>query len=155
MATRTTLHVEVVTAERELYRGEADLVSAPGSEGQLGILPRHAPLLAFLKAGVLRIELGDAEDTLFVSGGFLEVSNNAVTVLADAAEHAEEIDQARAEEARRRARERLAQAESDVERAELLGAMQRALSRLQAVEMAQRRSRRRIEMPMQQQDYEG
>ncbi len=154
MATRTTLHVEVVTAERELYRGEADLVSAPGSEGQLGILPRHAPLLAFLKPGVLRIELGGAEDTLFVSGGFLEVSNNAVTVLADAAEHAEEIDQARAEEARRRAQERLAQAESDVERAELLGAMQRALSRLQAVEMAQRRSRRRIEMPMQQ-DYEG
>jgi F-type H+-transporting ATPase subunit epsilon len=150
MASRNTLHVEVVTAERELYNGEADMVSAPGAEGRLGILPRHAALLTFLTPGELRITLHDAEEPLFVSGGFLEVLNNNVTVLADTAEHAEEIDQARAEEARRRAQERLAQAQSDVERAELLGALERAATRLRVAELARRRSRRRIEMPTQQ-----
>ena len=93
MATRDTLHVEVVTAERELYSGEATLVSAPGSEGRLGILPRHAAMLALLKEGELRIELNDAEEPIFVSGGlFLEVSDNRVIILADTAEHAEEFD---------------------------------------------------------------
>ena len=150
MASRNTLHVEVVTAERELYNGEADMVSAPGAEGRLGILPRHAALLTFLTPGELRITLHDAEEPLFVSGGFLEVLNNNVTVLADTAEHAEEIDQARAEEARRRAQERLAQAHSDVERAELQGALERAVTRLRVSELARRRSRRRIEMPTQQ-----
>ncbi|HEV2172220.1 MAG TPA: ATP synthase F1 subunit epsilon, partial [Nitrospira sp.] len=76
MATRNTLHVEVVTAERELYNGEANLVSAPGTEGRMGILPRHAALLTTLAPGALRIELNGAEEPLFVSGGFLEVSND-------------------------------------------------------------------------------
>ncbi len=150
MATRTTMHVEVVTAERELYNGEADLVSAPGSEGQLGILPRHAALLAFLKPGPLSIRLADAEETLFVSGGFIEVSNNNVTVLADTAEQADEIDAARAEEARRRAQERLSQAQSDVERADQQAALARALNRLHVAEIARRRPRRRIETPRSQ-----
>jgi F-type H+-transporting ATPase subunit epsilon len=151
MATRNTLHVEVVTAERELYRGEADLVSAPGAEGRLGILPRHAALLTTLAPGELTIELAGAEEPLFVSGGFLEVSNNSVTVLADTAEHAEEIDQARAEEARRRVQERLEQAQSDTERAELLGALERAMARLRVAEIARRRGRRRIDMPISEQ----
>jgi F-type H+-transporting ATPase subunit epsilon len=150
MATRNTLHVEVVTAERELYNGEANMVNAPGAEGQLGILPRHAALLTFLKPGVLRIELNDGEETLFVSGGFLEVSDNNVTVLADTAEHAEEIDQARAEEARRRAEERLTQARSAGERAELEGALERALNRLKVADLARRRGRRRPDMPPQE-----
>src|SRR5438309_8901436 len=139
MPTRNTLHVEVVTAEHELYNGEANLVSAPGSEGRLGILPRHAALLTTLAPGDLRIELNGAEEPLFVSGGFLEVSNDNVTVLADTAEHAEEIDQARAEEARRRAQERLAQAQSETERAELQGALERAVARLRVAELARRR----------------
>src|ERR1700730_7638860 len=147
MATHTTMHVEVVTAERELYNGEADELIAPGTEGMLGILPRHAALLTALKPGALPIKLNGAEEPLFVSGGFLEVSNNAVTVLADTAEHAEEIDQARAEEARRRAQERLEQAQSNIERAELLGALERAVARLRVAEIARRRSRRRIDMP--------
>ncbi len=151
MATRNTLHVEVVTAERELYNGEANLVSAPGSEGRLGILPRHAALLTTLAPGDLRIELNGAEEPLFVSGGFLEVSDDNVTVLADTAEHAEEIDQARAEEARRRAQERLAQAQSNVERAELQAALERAIARLRVTELARRRGRRRIEMPPSEQ----
>jgi F-type H+-transporting ATPase subunit epsilon len=147
MATHNTLHVEVVTAERELYNGEADLVSAPGSEGRLGILPRHAALLTTLAPGALNIKLGGAEEPIFVSGGFLEVSNNSVIVLADTAELAEEIDEARAEEARRQARERLAQAQSDTERAELLGALERAMTRLRVAELARRRSGRRLEIP--------
>ena len=151
MATRNTLHIEVVTAERALYSGEADLISAPGSEGRLGILPRHAALLTTLMPGELIIELGGAEEPLFVSGGFLEVSGNTVTVLADTAEYAEEIDQARAEAARRRARERLEQAVSDVERAELLGALERAMSRIRVAELARRRGGRRIQMPHSEQ----
>jgi len=147
MATRDTLHVEIVTAERELYSGEANLVSAPGTEGRLGILPRHAALLTTLSPGALNIKLGDAEEPIFISGGFLEVSNNSVIVLADTAELAEEIDQARAEEARRRAQEHLAQAQSDVERAELLGALERAMTRLRVAELARRRSGRRLEIP--------
>jgi F-type H+-transporting ATPase subunit epsilon len=147
MAAHTTMHVEVVTAERELYNGEADMVIAPGTEGELGILPRHAALLTTLKVGEMLIRLGGAEEPLFVSGGFLEVSNNTVTVLAETAERAEEIDQARAEAARRQAQERLAQAQSDIERAELEGALERAVARLRIAELARRRGGRRIQMP--------
>jgi F-type H+-transporting ATPase subunit epsilon len=147
MATRTTMHVEIVTAERELYNGEADSVIAPGSEGELGILPRHAALLTTLKVGELLIKLSGAEESVFVSGGFLEVSNNSVTVLAETAEYAEEIDQARAEAARRRAQELLAQAQSDTERAELVGALERAVARIHVAEITRRRSGRRIHMP--------
>jgi len=145
------MHVEVVTAERELYNGETDELIAPGTEGMLGILPRHAALLTTLKAGELRIKLGGAEEPLFVSGGFLEVSNNQATVLADTAEHAEEIDQARAEEARRRAQERLAQTTSNTQRAELQAAMERAMERLKVSEIVRRRRTPRIEMPRQEQ----
>ncbi len=147
MATRDTLHVEVVTAERELYSGEATLVSAPGSEGQLGILPKHAAMLALLKEGELRIELNDAEEPIFVSGGFLEVSDNRVIVLADTAEHAEEIDEARAQEARRRAEDSLAQGASNENRAELQGALARAIQRLHVAELGRRGGRRRIQPP--------
>jgi F-type H+-transporting ATPase subunit epsilon len=147
MATRDTLHVEVVTAERELYNGEASEVSAPGSEGMLGILPRHAALLTTLNPGALTIRLNGAEEPIFVSGGFLEVSNNSVIVLADTAEHAEEIDQARAEEARRRTQERLEQAQNDAERADLQGALERAMARIRVAEVARRRGSRRIQMP--------
>jgi F-type H+-transporting ATPase subunit epsilon len=147
MAAHTTMHVEVVTAERELYSGEADIVIAPGTEGELGILPRHAALLTTLKVGEMLIRLGGAEEPFFVSGGFLEVSNNMVTVLAETAERAEEIDQARAEAARRRAQEHLVQARSDIERADLEGALERAVARLRIAELARRRGGRRIQMP--------
>lgn len=147
MATRNTLHVEVVTAERELYNGEADSVNAQGTEGRLGILPRHAALLTMLAPGELTIKLGGAEEPLFVSGGFLEVSNNVVSVLADTAEHAEEIDQARAEEARRRAQERLEQTESDADRAALNATLERAMARLRVSESVRRRGGRRLDRP--------
>lgn len=144
MATRNTLHVEVVTAERELYNGEAETVNAPGSEGRLGILPQHEALLAMLGPGLLRITHQGEEEPLFVSGGFLEVYQNTVTILADTAEYAEEIDQARAEEARRRAQERLAEVTSSTERAQLQAALERALQRMRVSEYAGQRTRRRM-----------
>jgi F-type H+-transporting ATPase subunit epsilon len=139
MATRPTLHVEVVTQDRSVYSGEADMVVAPGSEGVLGILPRHAPLLTLLKVGELRVKRGNDEDALFVAGGFMEVYHNVVTVLADAAERAEDIDEARAEEARRRAQVALEQRETDVDRGAMVGALERALVRLKVAETVRQR----------------
>jgi F-type H+-transporting ATPase subunit epsilon len=143
----STMQVEVVTGEREIYRGEAEEVIVPGIEGEMGILPHHAALLTALKAGDLRIKLGGAEDYLFVSGGFMEVYNNTVTVLADAAEHADEIDASRAEAARQRAVELLAESKDERERIDLRDALLRATQRLHIVETTRRRSTRRIEAP--------
>ena len=147
MATRPTLHVEVVTQDRNVYSGEADMVVAPGSEGVLGILPRHAPLLTTLKPGELRIKYDNDEDTLFVAGGFMEVSHNVVTVLADAAERAEDIDTARAEEARRRAQTLLEQRTSDVDIGAVQGALERAVGRLKLADTVRRRGGHRRQAP--------
>jgi F-type H+-transporting ATPase subunit epsilon len=141
MATRNTLHVEVVTAERELYNGEADIVDVPGSDGQLGILPEHAPLVALLGAGPLEIKQNGEADIFFISGGFLEVSHDRVTILADTAENAAEIDEARAEEARRKAQNELQEAQTRAQRAEAEAALGRALFRLKIVELARRSGR--------------
>lgn len=147
----STMQVAVVTGESEIYRGEAEMVVAPGVDGEMGILPHHAALLTALKAGEMRIKLGGAEDDLFISGGFMEVYNNTVTVLADAAEHAENIDQSRAEEARHRAQARLAEAGDARERAMISGELERAVARLRIVETTRRRSSRRIQMPPSEQ----
>lgn len=140
-----TMQIAVVTGEREIYQGEAEEVIVPGVEGEMGILPHHAALLTALKAGELRIKLAGAEDDLFISGGFMEVYNNTVTVLADAAEHADEIDVARAEEARHRAQTRLAEAKDMRERAAVSGELERAVVRLRIVETTRRRTTRRIQ----------
>src|SRR4030088_2712933 len=104
------LRVQIVTAEREVFADDAvDMVVAPGAEGVVGILPRHAPLLTTLHPGVVRIKKGGTEEAMAVGGGFLQVARNQVLILADTAERADEVDEARAEEARRRARENLAQ----------------------------------------------
>jgi F-type H+-transporting ATPase subunit epsilon len=104
------LRVQIVTAEREVFAAEAaDMVVAPGSEGVVGILPRHAPLLTTLQPGVVRIKHGASEEALAVGGGFLQVARDQVLILADTAERADEVDEARAEEGRRRARETLAE----------------------------------------------
>lgn len=141
----STMQIAVVTGEREIYRGEAEEVIAPGVDGEMGILPHHAALLTALKPGEMRIKLGGAEDDLFISGGFLEVYNNTVTVLADAAEHADEIDRARAEEARHHAQARLAEVKDERERAALSGELERAIVRLRIVETTRRRGNRRIQ----------
>jgi F-type H+-transporting ATPase subunit epsilon len=147
MASGNTLQVEVVTAESSLYSGLADQVVAPGADGQMGILPKHAPLLSVLAPGLLRITLGNAEEAIFVSGGFLEVKDNKVVVLADAAEHAEEIDASRAAAAREQARERLAEAKTQGERREIQSSLEQAVVRLRVSEFARRSTRRRINLP--------
>lgn len=143
-----TLQVSVVTGEREIYRGDASMVVAPGAEGEMGILPHHAALLTSLKTGEMRIKLGDEEDDLFISGGFMEVYNNVVTVLADVAEQAEEIDEARAQAARERAQARLSAVSDERERERLSGALERAIIRLHIVETTRRRGTRRIQSQM-------
>lgn len=102
------LNLQVVTAERTLISEDVDSLVAPGSDGELGILPRHAPLLSGLKPGELRFRRGGEENYLAIGGGFIEVLNNKVIVLADSAERSEEIDLERAEAARRTAEQTLA-----------------------------------------------
>lgn len=124
------LHVEIVAAERSVFSETVDEVLATTPLGQVGILPRHAPLLTLLVPGELRLKRGTAETVMSISGGFLEVNKNQVVILADAAERADDIDLARAEEARQRALARLAARSPDVdyERAQI--ALQRAVGRL-------------------------
>lgn len=129
-----SLKFEIITAERVVYTDEVDIVVAPGIEGQLGILPHHAPLMTMLQPGEVVVRKGGEESAMFVSGGFLEVRGDKVIVLADTAERAEEIDIARAEAAKRRAEERVEGRvpELDVARAE--AALRRSLVRLKVAE---------------------
>jgi F-type H+-transporting ATPase subunit epsilon len=133
------LQVDIVTVEGRRYEGEADFVLAPGSEGELGILPRHVALLTPLRAGSVKVRNEGEEQFFFVSGGFLEVLPDRVTVLADAAERAEDIDEARAEEARRRAASLLEQQLSDTDAAAAAAALARAEARLRLAELRRRR----------------
>ncbi|MCC7363201.1 MAG: F0F1 ATP synthase subunit epsilon [Dehalococcoidia bacterium] len=139
------LTVEIVTAERVVRTEQGiDVLIAPGSEGQLAILPHHAALMTTLDAGELVFRRGAEESGFAVSGGFMEVRNDRVTILADAAEAVEEIDIARAEAARARAEERIKrfreQAGRDVDLARAQASLQRSLLRLRAAER-RRRSR--------------
>ncbi len=104
-----TIHCEIITQERIVYSDDVDMVIAPGAEGVLGILPHHSPVLTTLQFGELIVRKGGQEQSFAIGGGVLEVTPAKVTVLADAAEQAEEIDLARAQEARKRAEELLAQ----------------------------------------------
>jgi F-type H+-transporting ATPase subunit epsilon len=135
------LRLDVVTAERLVYSDDVDIVTVPGSEGEMGILPHHAPLMSMLQPGELRARKGTEEFSLAVSGGFVEVRPDHVTILADAAERAEEIDIARAEAAKKRAEERLTKptTETDTIRAE--AALHRALVRIKVADKIRRRQR--------------
>lgn len=133
------LRFEIVTAERMVYSDDVDVVIAPGVEGQLGILPNHASLLTMLQPGDLVVRKEGEETEMFVSGGFLEVMQNRVTLLADVAERAEEIDIARAEEAKRRAEEQIKQALPEMDLAAAEAALRRALVR---IKIAERRKKR-------------
>lgn len=120
------MKLEIITVERALLADEVDGLVAPGIDGELGILPHHAPLLTALKPGELRI-IKDGQDTyLAVGGGFLEVLANTVTVLADSAERADEIDEARAQAAMKRAQEAIANRSADQSLESALTALRRA-----------------------------
>ena len=134
------LHLEVITPERKVYEDDVDMVIAPGSEGYLGILPHHAPLLTALGPGEFRVKKGGVEELLAVFGGFMDVRADRVVVLTDAAEHVEEIDAQRAQEARDRAQQALASVGMDpAEEARARAALQRALVRIRVSERRRRR----------------
>jgi len=102
-----TIRCEIVSQDRLVFEGDVDIVVLPGTDGEMGILEKHAPLLSTLNLGVIRVRTDDTEEVFTVTGGVVEVQPDIVTILADAAESVEEIDLARAEEAKRRAEERL------------------------------------------------
>jgi F-type H+-transporting ATPase subunit epsilon len=129
--------LRVVSVERSLFEGDVEFIVANGADGELGVLARHAPLMTILKPGPLRIQevYGGPEQVLFVGGGFLEVLPDRVTVLADVAEHADEISIERAEEARRRAQEKLAGTLTTGEETEFQNALAVAEARLRLARM--------------------
>ena len=124
------MRLEIVTAERVLFQGDVDAVVAPGIDGEIGILPKHAALMTVLQAGELRYRTAEGEQQFAVTGGFVDVRADRVSVLADAAEHVDEIDAARAEEAVARARQRIAEHGGDVNIERALGSLRRAQVRL-------------------------
>ncbi len=139
----TGLKLDICSAERMVYSDDVDMIIAPGIGGQLGILPHHAPLMTTLRVGELRVKKGEEEISLAISGGFLEVRPDKVIVLADSAERADEIDVARAEEARRQAEKRLAgKHATGMDEAQVQVALERALARLAVVEKITKRRKK-------------
>ena len=135
------IRVDIVTAERLVFSEDVDIVMVPGVEGEMGILPHHAPIMTMIKPGEVLVRKGSEEYSLAVSGGFLEVKPDHITILADAAERADEIDIARAEAAKKRAEESLkgrTTAVTDLANAE--ASLRRALARIKVAE--KRRQRR-------------
>ncbi len=127
------LHVDVVSAEGQIYSGSADMVFVAAEMGEVGIAPRHAPLLTRIRPGQVRIQLSGEEHAFFVSGGVLEVQPHLVTVLADTAERAEDIDEAAAEKARQRAEEAVSQADDHVDMERAQAELAEAAARLDMV----------------------
>lgn len=113
----STIHVDVVSAEESIFSGEAKFVALPGEMGELGIYPRHTPLITRIKAGAVRIERADTgeEEFVFVAGGILEVQPHCVTVLADTAIRGHDLDEAKALEAKKRAEEAMKNAKTDID----------------------------------------
>lgn len=134
-----TTRLDIVTIERQVYSADVRMVVAPGVEGELGILPRHAPLITALQPGELRITTETGQENFAIGGGILEVLPYRILVLADSAEAADEIDIARAEEARRRAETFLREHPAGEEHARIEGALRRSNVRLK---VAQRRRQR-------------
>ncbi len=131
--------LDIVTAERVVFSEEVDVIVVPGVEGEMGILPHHTPLMTTLQAGELRVRQAGEEFSLAISGGFLEVRPDRVIILADTAERDEEIDLARAEEAKRRAEESLSRLTPEVNLAQAEAALRRSMARLKVAEKRRRR----------------
>jgi F-type H+-transporting ATPase subunit epsilon len=136
-----TLKLEIVTAESPVFTGEVDSIVAPGTVGQFTILPHHAAFMTMLEAGELCLRMGGQETFMVVSGGFLEVMDDRVIVLADAAERADDIDAARAEEAKKRAQEQMRRPLTGPELVVAEAALRRSLARLKVSERRKRRER--------------
>src|SRR3569832_297771 len=140
MAEAHTIHVDIVSAEGELFSGDARMVFAPASQGDLGIAPRHAPLLTLLKAGEVTVETPDDQrHHFFVGGGALEVQPNKVTVLADTALRAKDLDEAKAQEAKQRAEEALQDKSGKIDIAEAQAELLRAVEQLRLIQKLRNR----------------
>lgn len=129
----STIQVDVVSAEAEVFSGQAEFVSLPGESGELGILPGHTPLITRIKPGAVRIQNGQNEELVFVAGGILEVQPNKITVLADTAIRGNDLDEARALEAKARAEEILKDNPSDVDYARAQAELSVAVAQLAAL----------------------
>ena len=134
-----TIRLEIVTPEKMVFSDDVDMILAWGVEGQLGILPHHAPLMTILQPGDLVFRKEGKEEALTIGGGFLEVRPDKVIILADACERAEEIDVARAEAAKQRAQEALKTAATEVDAAAAEAALRRSLARIRAADKIRRR----------------
>jgi len=128
-----TIHVDIVSAEASIYSGLAEMVYAPGEMGELGIAPRHAPLVTRLKPGEVRLDTGSEQLDFFISGGILEVQPHVVTVLADTAVRADDLDEAKALEAKKRAEDALADKSANIDFAKAQAELAEAAAQLQAI----------------------
>ena len=129
-----TIHVDIVSAEQAIFSGVAEMVFAPAVMGEVGIVPRHTPLLTFLKPGDVRVRLpGGEEETFYVSGGVLEVQPHVVTILSDIGVRARDLDEAKAMEAKERAERVLATTKADMEYAKAEAELAQAVAQLQAI----------------------
>ena len=131
----STIHVDVVSAEESIFEGEAEFVALPGESGELGIYPQHTPLITRIKPGAVRIKVpGRAdEEFVFVAGGILEVQPNRVTVLADTAIRGHDLDEAKAESARKAAEEALANRSADIDYAKAQAELVAAMAQIAAI----------------------
>ena len=131
-----TVHVDVVSAEEEIFSGLVEFAVFPGEAGELGIMPRHTPLLTRIKPGTVRLKVPDEDrfEMVYVSGGMLEVQPNMITVLADTAIRAHDLDEAKALEAKKRAEEALANRQAEVDYAQAEAELAQAIAQLQAIQ---------------------
>jgi F-type H+-transporting ATPase subunit epsilon len=135
-----TVHVDVVSAEAQIFSGLAEFVALPGESGELGILPGHMPLMTRIKPGAVRIKLPDnREEVVFVAGGMLEVQPGLVTVLADTAIRGADLDQAKALEAKKKAEEALADRRSELDYARAQAELAAAIAQLAVIEQLRKR----------------
>ena len=135
-----TIHVDVVSAEESIFSGEASFVALPGEAGELGIYPKHAPLITRIKPGAVRIlKTDNTEELVFVAGGILEIQPHVVTVLADTAIRGRDLDEAKATEAKKRAEEAMANAKSDMDLAKAQGEFAMMAAQLAAISKLRKR----------------
>ncbi len=129
-----TMHVDIVSAEEEIYSGTVEALFAPTATGEVGIYPRHTQLIARLKPGEVRVRKGDTEQVFYVSGGVLEVQPNVVTVLADTAIRAKDLDEAQALDAKKRAESAMLDKSSEVDYARAQAELAQAIAQLSAIQ---------------------
>ena len=137
-----TMHVDIVSAEREIFSGTAEMLFAPLATGEVGVLPRHAPLIARMKPGEVRVRTATEELEFYVSGGLLEIQPHVVTVLADTAARAKDLDEAAAQAAKQRAEEALKSRQSDIDYAKAMAELAEAVAQLRAISRLRDKSKR-------------